>query len=158
MKIPFLTNKQEIERLLKVVEEKNKEIEAFKQYDRERKAYYAQFENDYKTMKHAFDILEKDINEYGKDAPKAKVKRFKRLYGKWLGYQTVAEKTVKQYRAIQPICSQIAKYSEKLLWVSLSAGDPDYTDRVKQTVSLMMDSVSELTGVVAKIGLYNNDL
>ena len=50
----FLTDKQEIIRLRKIIEEKNAAIKGFKKYDADRKKYYARLEENYKIMEERF--------------------------------------------------------------------------------------------------------
>lgn len=49
--LPRFVGRTEFRRLDKVIQEKNALIERFKQYDEERKAYYAGFIEDYNEMK-----------------------------------------------------------------------------------------------------------
>ena len=59
----FLTDKQEIVRLRKVVDEKNSLIERFKSYDDERKKYYAQVDENYKIMEQKFSEINEAIGK-----------------------------------------------------------------------------------------------
>ena len=58
-----LTDKAEIKRLKKVVEEKNKQIEKFKKYDEERKTYCHRLEQNYALMEERFNELADAVNE-----------------------------------------------------------------------------------------------
>lgn len=58
-----LTDKAEIERLKKVIDEKNKTIKGFKKYDEERKRYYARFEENYKMMEERFNEFNSAVEE-----------------------------------------------------------------------------------------------
>ena len=49
--MPRFVGSTEIRRLSKVIEEKNALIEKFRKYDEERKAYYADFMEEYEAMK-----------------------------------------------------------------------------------------------------------
>lgn len=57
-----LTLSSEVNRLRKVVEEKNALIAKFKRYDEERKAYYRRFEQNYDMMEERFNELLDAIN------------------------------------------------------------------------------------------------
>lgn len=59
----FLTDKQEIIRLKKVIDEKNKAIEGFKKYDADRKKYYARMEENYKIMEERFSEINNAIDK-----------------------------------------------------------------------------------------------
>lgn len=50
-----LTPEQEIRRLRKIIEEKNRCIEGFKKYDAERKVYYSRFMANYKLIEEEFE-------------------------------------------------------------------------------------------------------
>jgi len=58
-----LTLKGELQRLRKVIEEKNAIIAKFKKYDEERKAYYSKFEKNYKLMQERFSELADAVND-----------------------------------------------------------------------------------------------
>ena len=58
-----LTQKAEIERFKKVIQEKDTLIEKFKRYDEERKAYYHRFEQNYALMEERFNELADAIND-----------------------------------------------------------------------------------------------
>ncbi len=58
-----LTQKAEIERLKKVIKEKDALIEKFKKYDEERKVYYNRFEQNYALMEERFKELAEAISD-----------------------------------------------------------------------------------------------
>jgi hypothetical protein len=58
-----LTDKQEIERLKKIIDEKNTAINGFKKYDAERKAYYERFEENYRLMEERFTEFNRVLSE-----------------------------------------------------------------------------------------------
>ena len=58
-----LTERAEIARLRKVIEEKNRAIEGFKKYDDDRKRYYARFEENYKIMEERFNEFNNAVAE-----------------------------------------------------------------------------------------------
>ena len=58
-----LTLKGELQRLRKVIEEKDAIIAKFKKYDEERKTYYSRFEKNYKLMEERFGELADAVNE-----------------------------------------------------------------------------------------------
>lgn len=73
-----LTMGAELKRLRKVVEEKNRCIDAFKKYDEERKAYYAQFAENYDMMLEQYEQWLDDIGEeLGDDVRRGVDKTFK---------------------------------------------------------------------------------
>ena len=59
----FLTDKQEIIRLRKVIDEKNALIEHFKRYDAERKKQYTTMEENYKIMEERFSEINEAIDK-----------------------------------------------------------------------------------------------
>ena len=59
----FLTDKQEIIRLRKIIEEKNAAIKGFKKYDADRKKYYARLEENYKIMEERFSEINAAIDK-----------------------------------------------------------------------------------------------
>ena len=73
-----LTMGAELKRLRKVIEEKNRCIDAFKKYDEERKAYYAKFSENYAMMCEQYEQWLEDIGEeLGDDVRKSIDKTFK---------------------------------------------------------------------------------
>ena len=58
-----LTDRQEIVRLSKVVEDKNRTIEEFKKYDAKRKAYYERLEENYRMMEERFNEFNRLVDE-----------------------------------------------------------------------------------------------
>lgn len=58
-----LTQKAEIVRLKKVIEEKNALIDKFKKYDGERKLHYSRFEQNYALMEERFNEFLEAIND-----------------------------------------------------------------------------------------------
>ncbi len=90
--MPSFVGDVEIKRLRKVVDEKNALIDKYKKYDEERKAYYANFMEEYSGMKESFTQFTEELMKVVEDGEMShsEHKRFMKLYGKWLTYKNHA--------------------------------------------------------------------
>lgn len=71
-----LTQKAEIVRLKKVIEEKNALIDKFKKYDEERKLHYSRFEQNYEMMEEQYNEWRSFIDD---ELGEKTVKKFEKL-------------------------------------------------------------------------------
>jgi chromosome segregation ATPase len=92
-RLPRFVGPTEIRRLNKVVEEKNALIEKFRKYDEERKAYYADFMEEYEAMKDSFDQFTQELQKVFEDNGRevSDYRKVLRLYRNWLNYKNHAE-------------------------------------------------------------------
>ena len=91
--LPRFVGRTEFRRLDKVIQEKNALIERFKQYDEERKAYYAGFIEDYNEMKESFDHFNEELMKVVEDGDldQSDYRKVMKLYRNWLTYKSNCE-------------------------------------------------------------------
>lgn len=114
-RLPRFVGPTEIRRLSKVIEEKNALIEKFKEYDEERKAYYAEFLEEYEAMKESFDQFTLELRKACEDEELelSDYKKILRLYHNWLNYKNDAEhykqKLAAARESVHAVCADVAK-------------------------------------------------
>lgn len=119
-RMPRFVGSTEIRRLSKVIEEKNSLIEKFRKYDEERKAYYADFMEEYESMKESFDQftleLKNILDDEGREP--SEYKKVLRLYRNWLTYKNNAEhykdKLASARESVREIKDDVRKLEEVL--------------------------------------------
>lgn len=87
--MPAFVGRTEINRLRKVIDEKNALIEKFKKYDEERKVYYANLQSDYDELKASHDQFSEELLSVlaNGDIDEPEYKKFIKLYHHWLSYK-----------------------------------------------------------------------
>ena len=151
-RLPRFVGATEIRRLSKVIDEKNALIEKFKQYDEERKAYYADFMEEYEAMKESFDQftleLKKVLEEEQRDP--SDYKKMLRLYRNWLTYkhkvELYKEKLAAARESVRDVREDIAKLEDLLGQLEF-----ERTSDLERVVSRMFTMRKHLEGLQAKM-------
>ena len=128
-----LTDKQEIERLKKVIEEKNAQINGFKKYDNDRKVYYQRFEENYKLMEERFNEFNNALSECEDFDPRTKqyfINVVQRVYRRRVNDDM-------EGGALNGVLTRLAKLDEHLSQIAVLAENMDEgcykTEIVKET-------------------------
>ena len=115
-RLPHFVGPTEIRRLNKVIAEKNALIEKFREYDEERKAYYAGFMEEYEAMKESFEQFTQELQKVFEDEERAPsdYKKILRLYRNWLDYKNNAERYKEKLAAARESVSDVREDIAKL--------------------------------------------
>ena len=119
-RLPHFVGPTEIRRLNKVIAEKNALIEKFREYDEERKSYYAGFMEEYEAMKESFEQFTQELQKVFEDEERtpSDYKKILRLYRNWLDYKNNAEhykeKLAAARESVRDVREDIAKLEDLL--------------------------------------------
>lgn len=142
-----LTPQEEIKRLHKVIEAKNKHIENFMKYDKERKQHFEQMEKDYVTSQNIFNIFISEIKK-SKELPKLDKgvlnRLLKKLYAERISYQLA-------YRAIFSVRQEFSKLQNALVSILRLAMEAD-------DASVICELSNKVESAVCIIGRIRDDL
>lgn len=129
----------EIKRLRKVVDEKNALIEKYKKYDEERKAYYANFMEEYSEMKESFTQFTDELVKVVEDGEMShsEHKRFVKLYGKWLTYKNHAMLYKNAIATARHGVKDLVQDLKVLETLVLNAGDMTLIEQLTDRIHVM---------------------
>lgn len=142
-----LTDKQEIERLRKVVEEKNVQINGFKKYDRDRKLYYQRFEENYKLMEERFNEFNSALSECEDLDPTTKtyfLKVVQKVYRKRVNDEM-------EGGALNGVLTRLAKLDGHLSQISILVENMDDNCYKKEIVKETRKARTARNGIVSYI-------